>query len=41
MLFGASRGLLGALSPEQAAQFTAVLAHLLSGTHQTQPVSKT
>src|SRR5580704_5315102 len=28
------RGLLGSLSPEQAAQFTAVLAHLLSGTRQ-------
>jgi len=35
------RGLIGSLSPEQAAQFTAVLAHLLSGTHQTQPGSRT
>ena len=35
------RGLLGSLSPEQAAQFTAVLAHLLSGTHQTQPGPRT
>ena len=34
------RGLLGGLSPEQAAQFTVLLAHLVSGTRQSQPGSR-
>jgi len=34
------RGLLGGLSPEQAAQFTVLLAHLVSGTSQSQPGSR-